>query len=307
MARRFVTDHFQCPNHEPRHSGSQREVSFLNRADHPLNVLHEFTFGPEDAHITTRRILAEGDAFYGKVPGLSAVREPSVPYAALLLEGLIDAFEPDEIAISGFGLREGVCYDYLPDEIRQLDPLISTCAGQERTRSRSPGFGAELAAWLGSVVAATTNIPERVVRATCHLVDVSWRAHPEFRNDAVIEVVTRTNVSSVGHSGRAFIAAALLCRYKGGRRAIGKEGLHLLLDGAQVEDAVKLGALMRLGTTIAGATPGPLPLVPLSMRDGALTLGPGPGWGVLMGAEVEKRLAQAARALGIDWSIAQAG
>lgn len=275
----------------------------IYRSGHPLNVLHEFTLAPDAARVTARRILNEGEGFYAAIPGLSSVRAPSLPCAALLLEGLIDAFEPEELAVSGFGLREGICFEYLPEEIRRLDPLISTCAGQERTRARSGGFGAELAGWLGDVVDATTRTEARILRAACHLVDVSWRAHPEFRTTAVIEAVTRTNVSSAGHRGRAFIAAALLCRYKGGRRALMDHALHLLLDAAEIDDAARLGALMRLGCAISGATPGLLPLVPLTLEGGVLTLRPGPGWDVLVGDEVEKRLAQAARALDTGWAV----
>ena len=75
--------------------------------------------------------------------------------------------------------------------------------------NEAPGFGSELAEWLRPVTGGMTSLDDRLLRALCHLADVSWRAHPEFRTSAVIEAVTRTNVSSAGHRGRAFMAAAL--------------------------------------------------------------------------------------------------
>ena len=73
--------------------------------------------------------------------------------------------------------------------------------------------------------------------------------------------------------------------------------------GTPARNAARLGALMRLGCTIAGATPGPLGHVPVALEGGALSLAPQPGWEVLVGEEVEKRLAQAARQLGMGFAI----
>ena len=275
----------------------------LHRSAHPLQVLHEHSVSPEDARDVARWILAASQSELDAVPGVASDRVPSLPHAALLLESLLDHFRPDELVLSGFGLREGVCYEYLPAHIRRQDPLMSTCAGHERTRARAPGFGAELAEWVFGAVAPRDAAEERLVRATCYLADVSWRAHPDYRDSACIEVVTRVNVSSIGHRGRAFIAAALLARYHGARKPGGAPLLALLSPEAAAR-AGRIGALMRLGCTLAGVTPGVLPLSPVTLGDGALRLAPAPEVRPLMGEEVEKRLNQAARAFGAEPAIA---
>ena len=274
----------------------------IARTGHPLRVLHEHAFAPEDGHLVARWILAADAATLGAVPGVSSERVPTLPHAALLLEALIDHFAPSAIVLSGFGLREGLAWEYLPTHIRRQDPLISTVSHHERTRARAPGFGVELADWLLAASPAQDAEEERLIRAACHLADVSWRAHPDYRASACVEVVTRMHVSSAGHAGRAFMAALLLARYSGAKGLEG-EPILLLLSPEAAERAARIGALMRLGCTIAGATPGYLPLCPIALADGALRLAPAPEAMPLMGEEVEKRLAQAAKALGVRAEI----
>ena len=270
----------------------------IHRAGHPLQVLHEHCVSPEDAHLVARWILDAKPEELDAIPGVSSDRVPTLPHAALLLEGLLDHFAPEELVLSGFGLREGVCYDYLPSHIRRQDPLISTCAGHERTRARANGFGVELAGWLFGALPPRDDGEERLVRAICHLADVSWRAHPDYRASACIEIVTRTNVSSIGHPGRAFMAATLLARYRGAK-GMGDAPILSLLPAEAAERAGRIGSLMRLGCTIAGVTPGFLPWCPVTLDDAVLRLSPAPEAAPLMGEEVEKRLAQAARAFGV--------
>jgi len=271
----------------------------IDRSDYPLDILHEYLLSPDEARATAGMILDRGEEYLATVPGLSSSRIASLLHAALLLPTLIEQFGPEDLMISGFGLREGMCFEYLPEAIRLQDPLISTCAGQERTRARAPGFGTELADWMLSALAGTIDVDERLIRAACHLVDVSWRAHPDFLATACIEAVTRVNVSSAGHRGRAFLAAFLLCRYRSGPRALTGKRVAELLSEAEQEHATAIGALMRLGCTIAGATPGSLPHVPLHLGAGNLTLKPDRRARIVMGEEVDKRHAQAARTLGV--------
>ncbi len=275
----------------------------IHLSGYPLQVLHEHCFSPEDAHLAARWILSAKPEELDVVPGVSTDRVPTLPHAALLLEGLLDHFSPEGLMLSGFGLREGICYEYLPAHIRRQDPLISTCAGHERTRARAPGFGVELADWLFGAMPPQDGAEERLIRAICHLADVSWRAHPDYRASACIEIVTRTNVSGIGHPGRAFMAATLLARYRGAR-GMGHAPILSLLSAEASERAGRIGALMRLGCTIAGVTPGFLPWCPVVVDEATLRLSPAREAAPLMGEEVEKRLAQAAKAFGVKPEVA---
>ncbi|MEM9140296.1 MAG: exopolyphosphatase, partial [Pseudomonadota bacterium] len=274
----------------------------ITRSGHPMNVLHEYRFAPEDG-LKTAALIIDGDRETLLRHGAPGGRVDNMPLAAMIFEALIRHFAPEDITISGFGLREGVCYDYLPTALKRQDPLLSTCLGQEKTRARAPGFGKELAAWILPAFPAEDAAEERLIRAACHLVDVSWRAHPDYRAVSCIEVVTRVNVSSAGHRGRAFIAAALLGRYKGGRRALAEQPELTLLTEARLKRAQQLGALMRLGATLSGAVTGQLPHASIAVDQNTLTLTLHPRHSGLWGEEVQRRLSQAAKALDCDWAV----
>ncbi|MEL7469427.1 MAG: exopolyphosphatase [Pseudomonadota bacterium] len=273
----------------------------IHLSGHPLPILHELEFDAAQALDVARFILKNNRSDLSEISGLSQNRIPNLGHAALLLERLVEHFEPWRgISISGFGLREGVCYAYLPPAVRTQDPLLSTCAGQERTRARVPGFGSELADWLLKILPMEDPEDERLVRAACHLSDVSWRTHPDFRARSCIEVVTRVNVSSAGHKGRVFMGACLLSRYKGGRKALQAEPAMDLISEDRRELAQQIGALMRLGAAIAGATPGYLSQCPVVVEDGALVIRPQDAARVFIGEHVEKRLVQAARQMDLE-------
>ncbi|MEM9061526.1 MAG: exopolyphosphatase [Pseudomonadota bacterium] len=273
----------------------------IHLSGHPLPILHELEFDTAEALDAAHYVLKRDRADLAEIPGLSQSRIPSLAHAALLLDRLVEHFEPRHgISISGFGLREGVCYAYLPPAVRTQDPLLSTCAGQEHTRARVPGFGSELADWLLKILPMQNEEDERLVRAACHLSDVSWRTHPDFRARSCMEVVTRVNVSSAGHKGRAFMGACLLNRYKGGRKAMQADPAMTLISEDRQELAQQIGALMRLGAAIAGATPGYLAQCPVLVEDGALVMRPRQSARVFVGEHVEKRLVQAARQMDLE-------
>ena len=67
-----------------------------------------------------------------------------VPLAAQVLKELIRAFKPHDIAISSYGIREGMLYEQMPQTIRDRDPLIEACRFAEMKDARMPGFGGRL-------------------------------------------------------------------------------------------------------------------------------------------------------------------
>ena len=267
-------------------------------------VLHEHAFSPEDGHLVARWILGSDAATLGGAAGRLVGPGADAAACRAAARGADRPFRARARSCS----RASACARGWPgstcrQHIRRQDPLISTVAGHERTRARAPGFGVELADWLLGAVPARDAEEERLIRAACHLADVSWRTHPDYRDQACVEVVTRTNVSSAGHAGRAFMAAALLARYRGPKWLV-DEPILLLLSPEAAERAGRVGALMRLGCALSGTTPGFLPLCPLALADGVLRLSPAPEALPLMGEEVDKRLGQAAKALGAEAAIA---
>ena len=277
--------------------GSWRALAKLHmtRIGYPIQVLHEFELPAEEMLALAEEVAAMTPEALLKEMTSSRDRIAVTPMGARVLAGLIRAAQPARVAVSAFGLREGVLYEHLPEALRQQDPLLSAARHMERRLSRFPGFGAELAAFVWPLFPNASLARRRLIEAACVLNDVAWNAHPDYRDQAVFESVY---LSGIGHAERAWIGAALRYRYKsggGGRPAA--PALALLSESEQAE-ARLLGRTIRLGAMLSGSAPGVLPQCSLSVDADALTLRLRGGAAALAGEMVQKRLTSVADTVG---------
>jgi exopolyphosphatase/guanosine-5'-triphosphate,3'-diphosphate pyrophosphatase len=285
--------------------GSWRAMAKLqmDRANHPLRVLHEYTLTPEEALDLGRWVAGVAPADLAEINGISDARAPVLPYVGHLLAGLVEGLEPREVVVSAFGLREGVCYETMPAPLRRQDPLIAAAIDQENRRARHPGFGADLADWMQRILPPVDEAEARLMRAASHLADVNWRTHPDYRVQGCWETVTRVALTDIGHRDRVILGAALSYRHKRGRKALAGVDAMRLISEAEHKRAEQIGYALRLGIEIAAATPGILDSVAVEQGEDEITLTLGGASAELSGEEVDRRLAQFAKSVGKDASI----
>ncbi|MEM8791572.1 MAG: exopolyphosphatase [Pseudomonadota bacterium] len=286
--------------------GSWRALARVQmiRSEHPIEVIHEFRMSRREAEALCARVAEETPEELITLPGVSANRVGFLPLSARLLQRVMHWTDPGDIRCSGFGLREGVCLENLPDSIRRQDPLIAACREMELRRARAPGFGAELGDWVQMVLPPRSPREARLIRAAAILSDVNWRTHPDFRAEGCWETVTRTSITDIGHEGRVWLGAALVVRYKTrGRRRMEETGQISLLSEEELDRAEKLGLALRLGVTLAGAAPGILQYSRVFQTEDSLILELDPEIRAFAGEEVEKRLGHLARAMDLNWEL----
>ena len=233
--------------------GSWRAIARLDmlRRSYPLPVLHEYRMTPRDVSATLRWIDgADMDALRART-GTSSARMALVPVAALVLGALMRRFRPREIAVSSYGIREGMLYEQMPDRLRRRDPLIEACRFAEQKDARMPGFGKALTKFIAPLYRAAKEPERRLIKAACLLHDVSWRAHPDFRHEVCFEYATRANLGGLTHGERVFLGLALLYRYKNTRLGSQHAPLFTLLDDRMIHRAEVLGKAMRFGAMFA--------------------------------------------------------
>jgi len=73
---------------------------------YPLRVVHQYEIDAADLIDTARLIARSSKASLEKWPGLSRKRADTLPYAALVLEGLIERLGLKRIVLSAWGVRE---------------------------------------------------------------------------------------------------------------------------------------------------------------------------------------------------------
>ncbi len=276
--------------------GSWRAIARLDmaRRGYPLHVLHEYKMSAEQMIETAAWAAAQAPEKLSEITETSMARLKLVPLAAQVMQGLIEVLKPSEIAISSYGIREGMLFEAMPPAMRGLDPLIESCRYMEATNARFPGFGDALYDWLKNLF---SEVDPRLLRAACLLHDTTWRAHPDYRADMCFETVTRANLGAIDHEGRLFLAWAIRSRYDSGKSEIG--ATLALLPEVKIETARRLGLAMRLGAMVSGAQAVMLQNTELAIEDSVLRLTLSGNAKALMGEVLEKRFQNLAKALAL--------
>ena len=292
--------------HSPRLflvGGSFRAIARLDMEfrRYPLKVLHEYRMSAEGLRSTLSRIRSGRPEDVAAAPSISPGRLEHVPGAARVLSVLVDVFEPEEIAISGYGIREGLLYESLPENLRRRDPLIEVCRAMETSSARFPGFGGHLADWVGPLFPEAGSVRQRLILAACLLHDVTWRAHPDYRAEVCLDNATRANLGGLDHSGRIFIGMSLFHRYSKSVDPGGNRALSEFLTPEERQDAKTLGRAMRLGALLGGATTDHMGVLRVDPEHIMLDFD-GRGHGVF-GEAIQRRLDALARAAGKEPAV----
>jgi exopolyphosphatase / guanosine-5'-triphosphate,3'-diphosphate pyrophosphatase len=237
--------------------GSWRVIARLDmeRRAYPLTVLHEYRMMPQQILETLDWIAVSDMPILRVLTGTSQERMELVPLASEVLRGIVEVFQPREVDVSAYGIREGLLYEQMPDRLRARDPLIEAARMAEATSARIPGFGKRLFGFLSPLFQDVTTERMRLIKAACLLHDTAWRAHPDYRAEVCFDNATRANLGGLDHPGRVFLGLALLHRYKNSRAGSRLEPLFRLLDDDMIRDAEVLGKAMRFGAMFAVADP----------------------------------------------------
>ncbi len=237
--------------------GSWRAFARLDmlRRGYPLAVLHEYQMTRAQIRTTIDWIENHNLAELQQQTGISSARMSLVPRAIEVLRALLSTFRPSDIAISSYGIREGLLYEQMPDTLRRRDPLIEACRFAEHRSARMPGFGPALFDFLRPLYKKAKYPLLRLVNAACLLHDVSWRAHPDYRSEVVFDIATQANLGGLAHDERIFLGMALLHRYKNSRAGSRFAPLFHMIPPEMRQDAETLGKAMRFGAMFAASKP----------------------------------------------------
>ena len=221
-----------------------------------------------------------------------------VPTAAQVLKQLVRTFKPHDIAVSSYGIREGLLYEQMPQRLRDRDPLIEACRFAEAKDARLPGFGRQLYNFVLPLFRNASDKKLRIIKASCLLHDVSWRAHPDYRHEVCFDNATRANLGGLNHGERVFIGLSLLHRYKNSRTGSRFEPLFELLSETELREAEVLGKAMRFGAMFSGQAREVMGTLKWYPKKKVLELRLAKGAAALFGEVAEARFASLAMALG---------
>ncbi len=232
--------------------GSWRAIARIDmqRRGYPLHVLHEYRMSRKAVNETANYIAKSDHEKLRQACGVSSNRMNLVPIAAEVLKEVVKEFRPHDIAVSSYGIREGMLYEQMPQALRDRDPLIESCMFSEAKDARIPGFGRTLFEFIQPLFKSASRERLRLIKAACLLHDVSWRAHPDYRAETCFDLATRANLGGLRHSERVFLGLALLFRYSNSGKNSRFEAMYDLLPEADQRVAEAVGKAMRFGAML---------------------------------------------------------
>ncbi len=282
--------------------GTWRNLARLHMAhtEYPLHVLHHYVMTRQQAGSISDLVAGLSQSVLKDMKDVSRSRGDTLPYGAMVLERLLHFGKAKDVVSSVFGVREGLLFSKLPRRKMATDALLSSCWDFARRYARSPAHELELCDWTDQIFGRKgldeTTEECRLRYAACLLADIGWRAHPDYRADRSLSMISQAAFVGVDHPGRAFLAMTVYYRYDGDTP---KDGLTRLVDDKMLVRAHLLSSIFRLGYILSAAMPGMLPKITLKVVNGkTLTLGLPSKLKDLMGERVEKRLSALAIELG---------
>lgn len=291
--------------------GAWRNMALIHTitTDYPLHVAHGYELRAGDALDLCRFVAHQSRGSLERIPGVGKKRAETLPYAAVVLERVLQRLGLERVVFSGYGVREGVLLQSLPPEVRALDPLVEGCASLG-SRMGAADFGPALERWGGPLAAALPRVFEakreaRLFAAACRLADIGARMHPDHRGDVAAAAVLRAPIPGQSHVDRAFLATAAYARYESGDGAPEPEVTRRLLDEDALRRARAVGALLRLGMELCGRNPALLERARVKLERGAVVLSAARADAdLLLGDSPRKRLGTLADLLGREPQVA---
>jgi len=238
--------------------GGWRNLALLQMrlTGYPLGIVHQYVLSAVDALDAARFISRQSKGSLERIEGLSKRRLETIPYAAIVLEALIERLGLKQVCISAYGLREGLLLEAMPDEVQRLDPLIEGCSALGARQGASEELGQALETWLSPMYLQLAPVfgarDPTLLAAACRLADIGARLHPDHRADLVFEQVLRAPIAGMDHAERAFLALALFARHTASGNTPEAQTINRVLSPERAARARALGAAMRLGCDLSG-------------------------------------------------------
>jgi exopolyphosphatase/guanosine-5'-triphosphate,3'-diphosphate pyrophosphatase len=310
VAPKFRSDSFYAVG------GAWRNIALIHMdmVGYPLRIVHQYEMTATQALAAARFVAQQSRASLEQIPGVSKKRAETLPYSALVLEGLIEQLGLERICMSAYGLREGLILEAMPKALRRLDPLIEGCAALGARQGVADRLGPALETWLTPLWNALpplfdVSAPARsrdsvLLAASCRLADLGARLHPDHRGSLAFDQVLRAPIPGQSHAERAFLAVAVFARHTSQMPPRESSHVDRVLSPERMKRARALGAAMRLACDLSGRTPALLAGCTLALDKGAVVLTvKRAAADLVLGEQTRKRLQALATALDLECKI----
>lgn len=225
----------------------------MDHKKYPLKILNNYTIDALEMREFCNFVIRLSRKTIEKVKGISQRRAESLPYAALLLNEIIDIGKPNQIVISSYGLREGVLTEHLGFNEKPLSDGIRALLHLD---AEALSFADEAYKWLEpflplSVVGISHESQRTLLMASCALSNIGMGLHPDHRGQLAYELVLRAPYPAASHTERIFLARTIARRYGEKPEDIDLNASSRLLNDEYAKIADFYGAGLRLAASLS--------------------------------------------------------
>ena len=283
--------------------GAWRALASIHMKEtaYPLHVIHHYAVAAVEAADFCATLSEWPEQRLMAAKELRSERLRTLPLAAGALACLLQESNAAQVVFSANGLREGCLYEALPDGERVRDPLLSVCESVARRMGRGVSDGEFLAGWIAPALEGV--VAERLRLAACHLSDIGWSEHPDYRAEQVFLRILRMPYTGADHRERVMLGLAVASRHAAMKPTLKRLKLARLLRKSDQRRATGVGLAMRLAYTICGGAAQVLEQFRLERQAQKLVLKGPESAEILIGKAVQRRLRSLADHLGLQHRI----
>lgn len=279
----------------------------MTATSYPINVMHHYKVPADEMAALCDAIIEDGLDALPHAASVSKGRKLLVPWGAAVLREIIARGKPQSIVTSVLGVREGMIYSALSEEERGRDPLLLASEELCLLRARSPQHGAELITWTSGVFEALglheSEEETRLRAAACLISDIGWRAHPDYRGDQAIAIISNVALYGIDHPGRGYLASAIYDRYGGFADGASRPAAEGLCPPRLAHRAKVLAAAFKVAYVIAPGMPGILPRLQVVREADQLVLKIPADLAALDGERPRRRMKRLAKLVNMEAAV----
>ena len=234
--------------------GAWRAVARLHmaRANHPLHIIDGYRVPVRDMRDLAEVVGALSPRSLEQISGVSRRRRDSLPVACDLMAAVLRETGVKSIAFSAQGLREGYLYSGLEAKRRRDDPVLVAALALAAREARFEPIGEALFDWIDPLFQGRRKGRRRLRLVACHLADIGWREHPDYRAVQTMNRIQRFPFMGLEHDERAFLGYVAFVRYGGDSALPEARPAHRLMTQRHRHRAEVIGEAMRLAFRVSG-------------------------------------------------------
>lgn len=266
---------------------------------YPLRVLQSYAIPADEMLDLCDRIIRQDGNIAPIVRDIAGKRAKTLHLTAMSLSTVLKNSRAKEMIISAYGVREGLLYGSMSEEVQAIDPLMAGMMALSKTDGGQAAFARALETFAEPVLSQLEPVfdgeDQRYHSAATLISDIGATLHPDHRADIAQQLVLRGPYTGVSHAGRIYLGLITAFRYQRKFKVTDLE--KLTLSEAQIERAQVFASLVRLAAEFSARTERILKKASLKLDDTHLILKVHPKASGLVSDGVQRRLAHAASQL----------